>query len=157
MTIQTHASAASAASADTTAVTATIDATALLRRMFYLDAVLGVPMALAFLFFPGQLGQVLGLPAALMAGAGAFLVAWAIAWFCVARHRPSSVVGAAILIILNMLWVGHSIAVAAGAWFEPTSVGVAVVAGQAVFPAALVVPELLAAIAIVRHRKQPGA
>lgn len=154
MTTQTHAPAAGANAA---LATPTIDAAALLRRLFYIDAVMGVPVALAFVLLPGQLEQALGLPSVLIIVAGAFLLAWAGVWFWVARTRPSSIVGAAILIVLNVLWVGHSVAIAAGAWVEPTAAGVAVVAGQALFPAALVLPELLAAIAIARHRRQFGA
>lgn len=154
MTTQTHAPVATAAAALAAPV---IDAATLMRRLFYTDAVMGVPVALAFLLFAAPLERALGLPSELLMIAGAFLVLWAVAWFWVARTRPTSVVGATVVVILNVLWVGHSIAIAAGAWFEPTAAGVAVVAGQALFPAALVLPEVLAAVAIARHRRQCGA
>ncbi len=133
---------------------ATIEAHALLRRLFSIDAVIGLPMALAFVIFAGRLSQWLGLPSLLLTSSGAFLLVWAVAWTVVARTRPHSLIAAAIIVAMNLAWTALSIAIAAGAWFEPSSAGIAIVAAQALFPVSVAVPQAIAAVAMYRHRKQ---
>lgn len=104
----------------------------LLRTALRLDAVVTGANGAAYLAAAPLLDDVLGLPTALLRGAGAFLLAFAVAvWLVAARPRTSTVAVEAV-VAANVLWaVGSVVAVATGAG-SPTTVGAVWLVLQAV-------------------------
>lgn len=116
-----------------------------LRTALVVDAVLTVLSAPLLLLVPSTLAPLVGSTPAAVRGVGAFLVVWAL-WFVVVlrddepRRGPVRVV-----LVVNTLWVVAGAALAAGAFGEPTPVGVGLLVLQAGVVAALTVVQVVAA------------
>jgi len=111
-----------------------------LRIVIALDAAACGVMGAAFAFDAGWLAGPLGLSPALMQPIGLFLIPYAglLAWLATRPALPRAVVWT--LVGFNVLWAIESFALLALGWIQPTALGLAVVAGQAV--AALIVADL---------------
>lgn len=111
-----------------------------LRTVIGLDAAACGVMGAAFAFDAGWLAGPLGLSPALMQPVGLFLVGYAalLAWLASRPALPRAVVWS--LVGFNLLWAVESIALVALGWAQPTTLGLAVVVGQAL--AAVVVADL---------------
>jgi hypothetical protein len=111
-----------------------------LRAVIAVDAAACGLMGAAFAFDAGWLAEPLGLSPALMQPVGLFLLPYAavLAWLASRPALPRLVVWT--LVGFNVLWAAESIGLVALGWVQPTTLGLAVVVGQAV--AALVVAEL---------------
>ena len=111
-----------------------------LRTVIALDAAACGVMGAAFAFDAGWLAAPLGLSPALMQPVGLFLLPYAglLGWLATRPALPRAVVWS--LVAFNVLWAIESFALLALGWVQPTTLGLAVVAVQAV--AALVVAEL---------------
>lgn len=111
-----------------------------LRTVIALDAAACGVMGAAFAFDAGWLAGPLGLSPALMQPVGFFLLPYAglLAWMATRPSLSRAAVWA--LVGFNILWAVESIALVALGWAQPTTLGLAVVVGQAV--AALIVAEL---------------
>lgn len=111
-----------------------------LRTVIGLDAAACGVMGAAFAFDAGWLAGPLGLSPALMQPVGLFLVGYAalLAWLASRPALPRAVVWS--LVGFNLLWAVESIALVALDWAQPTTLGLAVVVGQAL--AAVVVADL---------------
>ena len=116
-----------------TAHTATITTTdaGLLRFALRLDAAITAANGAAYLALCWLLDGWLGVPAAFLAGVGAFLVAFA-AFVGRLAVQASPARGAVIAVIAaNVLWVLDSALLLAADWFSPTVAGQVVIALQA--------------------------
>ena len=108
------------------------DSSAFLRVALKLDAVVTGANGAAYIVAAGPLADLLGLDAALLRGAGAFLVVFAAAvWFTgtrtvVPRHAV------AVIIAANALWAVDSIVAAIAGWGTPTTAGTVWIVLQAV-------------------------
>lgn len=102
-----------------------------LRTVIGLDAAACGVMGAAFAFDAGWLAGPLGLSPALMQPVGLFLVGYAalLAWLASRPALPRAVVWS--LVGFNLLWAVESIALVALDWAQPTTLGLAVVIGQA--------------------------
>jgi hypothetical protein len=95
----------------------------LLRTALRLDAAVTALNGAAYLLAAPLLGDLLGLPSALLRGVGAFLLAFAAAVWLVAARRPTSIPAARAVVGANLLWIaGSLVAVATGAG-SPTTAG----------------------------------
>lgn len=112
----------------------------LLRTVIAVDAAACGLMGAAFAFDAGWLAEPLGLSPALMQPVGLFLLPYALllAWLASRPALPRPVVWT--LVGFNIVWAAESIGLVALGWAQPTTLGLAVVVGQAL--AALVVAEL---------------
>ncbi|HVL57105.1 MAG TPA: hypothetical protein VM491_11400 [Burkholderiaceae bacterium] len=107
------------------------------RRLLTFDAATSAAMGLALLAGAGALAPVLGLPETLLRAAGAVLLPFAaLVGAAGARPAPSRRALRAIA-GCNLAWALGSVALLAGSWVQPTAIGIAFVAVQAVAVAAL--------------------
>lgn len=111
-----------------------------LRTVIGLDAAACGVMGAAFAFGAGWLAGPLGLSPALMRPVGLFLVGYAalLAWLASRPALPRAVVWT--LVGFNLLWAVESLALLALGWARPTTLGLALVVGQAI--AAVAVADL---------------
>ena len=102
-----------------------------LRRVLAVDAIGAAVSAIALIAGAEAIAPLLGLPASLIESVGIAFVPFAafVGWLA-SRETPPAV-GVWAVILLNGLWVVESLLVAAGTWFQPNSVGVAVIVVQA--------------------------
>lgn len=102
-----------------------------LRTVIAADAAACGVMGAAFAFDAGWLEGPLGLSPDLMQPIGWFLLPYAalLAWMASRPDLPRKAVWA--LVALNTLWALESIALLALGWAQPTSLGLALVVGQA--------------------------
>jgi len=108
-----------------------------LRRALVLDAVASGATALLVIAAAGRIDGLLGLPAALLRGAGLVLVPYvAFVMFVATRARiePAAVW---VIIASNALWALASFAVLLSGQLAPTGLGIAFVAAQAIVVALL--------------------
>ena len=98
-----------------------------------LDAVVTGAHGIAYLALAGPIGDLLGLPADLLRGAGAFFLVYS-AFLAVLIRRPSPA-GVAAVIGGNALWVIASLAVAIAGWQDPTTAGTVWIVLQAMIVA----------------------
>jgi hypothetical protein len=111
----------------------------LLRFALRLDAAVTAANAIAYLGLCWLLDGWLGVPAALLAGAGAFLLAFA-AFVGRLAAQPSPHRGAVLAVIAaNVLWALDSALLLAADWFTPSAAGQVVIALQAAGVGALAV------------------
>ena len=104
---------------------------ALLRFALRLDAAITAANGVAYLALCWLLDGALGVPAAFLAGVGAFLVVFA-AFVGRLAAQASPARGAVIAVIAaNVLWALDSALLLAAEWFSPTVAGQVVVALQA--------------------------
>lgn len=105
---------------------------ALLRLALKLDAAVTGLNGAAYLAAAPLLADLLGLPADLFRGAGAFLLAYAVALWIVGTRdtvRPPAVWA---VIALNAVWAAGSVAVVTLGWSSPTTIGSVWIVLQAV-------------------------
>lgn len=102
-----------------------------LRRVLAVDAIGAAVSAVALIAASSTIAPLLGLPASLIETVGIAFIPFAafVGWLAARETPPAAGVWAVIL--LNALWVIESLLVAAGVWFQPNSVGVAVIVAQA--------------------------
>jgi len=112
-----------------------------LRRVLVADAVTCVATGLLLTLDAGALSGPLGLPAALLFGAGAVL--FPIAAFIVAMLTRRAVAAAMIwlLIVGNVIWAVDSVVLLATPFVAPTPLGIAFVIAQAVAVAVIAAAE----------------
>ncbi|MDC7121817.1 hypothetical protein OMK64_09725 [Cellulomonas fimi] len=103
----------------------------LLRRALVADAALTALSAPSFVLLAPQVAALTRLPAGLVRGAGAFLVLW-LGWFLVVlRHDPPRRAHVSVVLVVNVLWTGAGLALAAGAVGSLSAAGVGLVLVQA--------------------------
>jgi hypothetical protein len=90
----------------------------------------------AYLLLAGPLGDLLGLPPALLRGAGAFLLAFAAAVWLVGRAGEISRAAVLAVVAVNVGWVADSLLVLALGAYDPTTAGSVWIAEQSVTVAA---------------------
>ncbi|MGQ9367882.1 hypothetical protein [Azospirillum sp. ST 5-10] len=124
-----------------------------LRRVLLADAATCAVAGTVLLAGAGGLSGPLGLPVALLGGAGAVLLACAAAVLLLATRpaMPRPAVGA--VIALNALWAADSVALLLSGWVQPTGLGTAFVLAQAVLVLAFAEAEWLC----VRRTAVPAA
>ena len=112
-----------------------------LRSLLWFDVGTCAAMGLLLVAAAMPLSQMLGLSRALLMEAGVALLPFAlfVAW---AATRPNPARLARLVVAANIGWVVASLAVIAGPWMQPTTLGVTFVAAQAV---------AVAAIALLQH------
>jgi hypothetical protein len=116
-----------------TAHTATIPAarTGLLRFALRLDAAVTAANAVGYLALCWLLDGWLGVPAAFLAGVGAFLLAFAAFVGHLASQAEPHRGAVMAVIAANVLWALDSALLLAADWFTPTTAGQVVIAIQA--------------------------
>lgn len=104
---------------------------AFLRRVLAADAVTSAAAGLLMLSAAGALSGPLGLPEALLRGAGLVLLPFAagVAWLAARPSLPRAGIWA--VIVANALWAVDSVLLLAGGWVAPTGLGWAFVLVQA--------------------------
>lgn len=109
----------------------------LLHRALQLDAVATGLLGVLLVAASGPVGELLDLPAALLLDAGVLMLVWAgvTGWLGTRERVPRR--GAAVVIVLNLLWVIDSVALLLTGWVEPNGLGVAFVVVQALAVLAL--------------------
>ena len=108
----------------------------LLRGALRLDALVTGANGIAYLAAAGVLDSLLGLPASLLRGAGAFLVLFAAAVWLVAARPAISHRAAGAVIAANAVWAIDSVVALAAGWWSPSTAGAVWIAMQAVVVAA---------------------
>jgi hypothetical protein len=110
----------------------TIHPAPFLRQALLADAVTSAACALLLLVAAGPLERILGLPPALMRGAGLVLLPYVaiLAAMALRDSLPRAAVWA--VIAANALWAIESALLLVSGWVEPTRAGVAFVIAQAV-------------------------
>jgi hypothetical protein len=114
-----------------TTAAATVRSDGLLRFALKIDAAMTAANGLAYLAGFALLDGWLGVPAALLAGVGAFLLAFAVFVGRVATRREISRVAAGGIIAVNALWAVDSVILLLVDGFTPTLAGQIVIAVQA--------------------------
>lgn len=114
--------------------------TPFLRRVLKADAWISAAAGLAMSLGAGVLQDVLHLPASLLVAVGVALFPWAgfLQWLAAKAVVPSAAVWA--VIVLNAVWIADSAWVSLGGVFQPSLLGHAFIAAQAL--AVLVLAEL---------------
>jgi len=114
-----------------------------LRRVLIADALIGVAAGAVMTAGAGALPSLLGLPVSLLMSAGIVLFPWAafLLWLAGKPSVPRAAVWA--VIGCNGMWVIDSVWVSLGGSFEPTALGHAFVAMQALTVAVLAQLEYL--------------
>ena len=112
------------------------DPQGLLRRALLVDAVATAGMGALLAAAPGLLDGLLGLPVALLRGAGLALLPFAalLAWVARRPRIPASL--AWTLVIVNVLWAIDSVVLPLTGWIDPTALGAAFVVAQGLIVAA---------------------
>jgi hypothetical protein len=107
--------------------------------IFLLDAIATGGMALGLLFFADMLSPLLGLPTGLLRWVSYILIPFAavVAWMSL---HPRFSQGLAWAIVgINVLWTVDSLVLVATRWFQPTTLGIAFILGQAAIVGAFAV------------------
>jgi hypothetical protein len=107
-----------------------------LRRSLMFDAVASGATAALMLAGAGLLESWLGLPAALMRGAGLVLVPYVAFVGCLATRETLTPAAVWTVIAANVLWAAVSGALLLSGWIAPTALGYAFVIAQAAVVAA---------------------
>lgn len=115
-----------------------------LRAALALDAAASGVAGVVMLAGAGMLAPLLGLPAALLAWAGAALLPFALAVGLLARRAAPPRGPAWAVVGVNEAWVAASVALLLGGWVAPSALGVAFVLAQAAVVAVLAVLQALA-------------
>ncbi|WP_274629652.1 hypothetical protein [Arvimicrobium flavum] len=103
-----------------------------LRNVFYADALISGAAGLLMILGAPLLAPVLGLPEALLLGAGIILVPFVAMLIVVARRETVSRLVLIDIIAINAVWVAASFGLLFSGLVAPTALGVAFVAVQAV-------------------------
>ena len=112
-------------------------ASTFLRRALVLDAVASGATALLVIAAAGHIDGLLGLPAALLRGAGLVLVPYVAFVVFVATRARIEPAAVWVIIASNALWALASFAVLLSGRLAPTGLGIAFVAAQAIIVALL--------------------
>lgn len=109
----------------------TLVASRLLRQALALDATACAGMGLLLALAATPLAPLLGLPEALLRGAGLALLpcALALGWLASRQSLPRLAVLA--VIGVNILWIVDSLLILVGGWFQPSGLGIGFVLAQA--------------------------
>jgi hypothetical protein len=102
-----------------------------LRRALIADAVTSAAAGLALIAAVQPLATLFGLPSLLLLAAGGVMLAWALHLSILVRRPFVSRRAALRIIVLNLVWLIASLALLASGWVEPTALGFAFVAVQA--------------------------
>lgn len=102
-----------------------------LRQALLADAATSGACALLMLLGSGLLSSLLGLPAALLQGAGLVLLPWTAALAFLATRTSLTPITVWGVIIANGLWAADSALLLLSGWVEPTPAGTAFVIAQA--------------------------
>jgi hypothetical protein len=108
-----------------------------LRRALMLDAVASGAAGLLMIAGAGLLEGLLGLPAALLRGAGLVLVPYVAFVIWAGTRETVSRPAVGTIIAANALWAAASALLLVSGWVAPTALGYAFVIGQAVVVALL--------------------
>lgn len=128
----------------------TVPRDGLLRGAFKVDAVASVGSGLAYLLASGPVGDLLGLPQALLIAVGAFSVVYgSYAWYLGSRPRVSAVAGRRIA-VGNLGWAAASVVLVVIGWHDPTTTGTVWILMQATLVAGFADAQLLGARRITR-------
>ncbi len=103
-----------------------------LRRVLWVDAATGLANGALLLLLPGFHAGLLGLPEALLVGAGWALLAFAAGITFLATRQVVPLAGVGVLIAANLLWVFGCVALLFGGLVTPTLAGTVFLAVQAV-------------------------
>ncbi|WP_338771352.1 hypothetical protein [Massilia sp. METH4] len=109
----------------------TVQPSFLLKTILLIDAAASGAMAAAHLLFPGMLQATLALPGALLAGTGAFLVAYVALLVVLARSRTVWRPLVLFVIAGNVGWAAASLALPVTGIIAPNALGTAYVIVQA--------------------------
>ncbi len=104
----------------------------LLRLALRLDAGVTAANGAAYLVAAGALAELLGLPEALLRGAGAFLLAFAVLVGLTAARPAVPRRAAGAVVAVNAVWALGSVAAAVAGWGTPTTAGTVWIVLQAV-------------------------
>jgi len=94
-----------------------------LRNVLLVDAATGLGSGLLQLSFAGTLASMLGLPAALLTGTGAFLLAFAAALAFLATRQPVPRKPVGLVVAGNLGWAAGCIALLASGAYPLTALG----------------------------------
>jgi multisubunit Na+/H+ antiporter MnhF subunit len=119
------------------------DAPTFLRRVLILDAVTSGAMGLMLIVGAAQLGPLLGLPVELLWAVGYAFIPF-VALVAVAAARPGRTLGMTVG-LLNAGWVVASIGALVSGALSPNLLGMAFVAGQAIFVGVLAELQIIGA------------
>jgi hypothetical protein len=108
-----------------------LSAPAFLRRVLLADAATSAAAGLLMLLGAGLVADPLGLPAALLRGAGLALLPFAACVGFLGLRGGISRPAVRAVILLNALWVAASLVLLLGGWVAPTALGYAFVIAQA--------------------------
>jgi hypothetical protein len=103
----------------------------LLRFALRLDSAASAGLGLVMLALSGRLDDWLGTPTAFTVGVGVFLLIWAAALGVLSLRPQITAAAVWTVIVLNVVWIAASLAVAFGGAFDLTGWGVALLALQA--------------------------
>lgn len=109
----------------------------LLRRALQADALASGAMGLLLALAAGPLEELLGLPRALLMGAGIGLLPFALALGWLANRESVRRGWIWAVLAINAVWVIDSLSLLASGWVEPTLLGKVFVIGQALAVALL--------------------
>ncbi|WP_330114728.1 hypothetical protein SA496_26715 [Pseudomonas sp. JS3066] len=114
-----------------------LDMSPMLRRALQADALASGAMGLLLTLAAGPLEELLGLPRALLLGAGIGLLPFALALGWLANRQTLRRGWIWAVLAINAVWVIDSLSFLALGWVEPTLLGKVFVIGQAVAVAVL--------------------
>lgn len=120
-----------------------ITLTRFLRNVLYADIVFSTGGAVLMAAGAPWLSSLLGLPSALLAGAGLLLVPWVVALAFVVRRSTVAKIVLIDLAGINLLWCAACFGLLASGELAPNELGVAFVVAQALAVALLGVLQLL--------------
>lgn len=108
-----------------------------LEQVLLADAVVSAATGVLLWLAAAPLAPLLGLPEALLRYAGASLLPFAaiVAWLAARGARPRGAVWG--VVVYNVVWALDSLLLLFTGWFDPTAIGAAFVAAQALVVAAL--------------------
>lgn len=115
----------------------TVTVTPFLRAALLLDAAASGVSAVLFTFGASYLAAWMSLPEPLVFWSGVLLFPWTAALFAVARRQVVSRMVLIDIIAVNALWVAASFGLMLGGIIDPTALGIAFVATQAIAVAVL--------------------
>ena len=117
-----------------------VSVSSFLRTVLLADGAIGLASGLVMVLGGAWLAGLLGLPTWLLAPAGLSLFVYAAAVFWMARQASVPRLAVWVLIAINVAWAVACMAIAAGPWFEPTTLGQAFLAAHVI--TVLVIAEL---------------
>lgn len=108
-----------------------------LERLLRFDALLCTGMGLLLLLAGGPLGELFGLPVALLRAIGVGLLPWALVVWRLAQPHAAAPQRAWVVIVGNAAWVLASGLLLLSGWLDPSTLGALFIALQAIAVAAL--------------------